>query len=133
MKEPKAMPKMIAEAQAARDKYGEDLTPEEEFLPHSGSAAARSQLAPTWVGTLSENSTASPTPGSGAVVEDVPEPSYYLMIRQRLICHHKLDLSQREGRKYVAAALQGRSYGGRLDEFSYSCNRRSVRQIVRGP
>ena len=67
------------------------------------------------------------------VVEDVPEPTYYLMIRQRLICHHKLDLSQREYRKHVAAALQGRSYGGRLDEFSYSRNRRSVRQIVRGP
>jgi hypothetical protein len=36
-------------------------------LPQSASYRERSgQLAPTWVGTLSENSTASPRPGSGA-------------------------------------------------------------------
>jgi hypothetical protein len=51
------------------------------------------------------------------VVKNVPEPSYYLTISQRLIRNHKLDRPQREREKRVAAALQSRSYGGRMDEF----------------
>ena len=39
------------------------------------------------------------------VVEDVPEPTYYLMIRQRLICHHKLACRCCSARQIVRRAI----------------------------
>src|SRR6266446_9922965 len=58
------------------------------------------------------------------VIEHVPEPSYDLSIRQRLISNHALHRPQRKCEKRVAAALQCRSYRGRMDELTYSRNRR---------
>src|SRR5260370_41598600 len=66
------------------------------------------------------------------VIEHVPEPSYDLSIRQRLISNHTLHRSQHKCEKRVAAALQCRSYRGRMDELTYSRNRRAVRKVVRG-
>jgi hypothetical protein len=66
------------------------------------------------------------------VVKNIPEAVNYLPISQGLIRRRKLERSQRECRKRVAAALQCRSYGGRMDEFSYPRNRRGIRKIVRG-
>jgi hypothetical protein len=43
------------------------------------------------------------------VVKNLPEPVNYLPISQRLIRRRKLERSQRECRKRVAAALQCRS------------------------
>ena len=65
------------------------------------------------------------------VIEHVPEPHYDLSIRQRLISNHALHRSQRKCEKRVAAALQCRSYRGRMDELTYSRNRRGVRKVGR--
>src|SRR6266540_3055640 len=43
-----------------------------------------------------------------------------------------LDRPQSECEKGVAATLQSRLYGGRMDELPYSRNRRGVRKVVRG-
>jgi hypothetical protein len=66
------------------------------------------------------------------VIEGVPETSYDLSVSLRLIRNYELDLTQHECEDCVAAAHQGRSYGGRLDEFAYSRNGRAVRKLVHG-
>jgi len=50
------------------------------------------------------------------IQEKVPEPTYHLAISPRLIRNDKLNGAQRESDKCVAAALQRRSYGGRVDK-----------------
>src|SRR6266511_164480 len=59
-------------------------------------------------------------------IENIPEASYDLSISLRLIRNHILDRSQRECEKRIAAAMQCRLYGGRMDEFAYSHNDRRV-------
>src|SRR4029453_519119 len=63
-------------------------------------------------------------------VEHIPEPDYNLSIRNRSIRNHKLDLPQREGEKCVAAGVQCRLDGGRMDELTDSRRRRGVGNVV---
>jgi hypothetical protein len=50
------------------------------------------------------------------IQENVPEPPYHLAISPRLIRNRKLDGTQRESEKRVAAALQRRLNGGGTDK-----------------
>jgi hypothetical protein len=51
------------------------------------------------------------------IQENLLEPPYHLAISLRLIRKHKLDGAQRENQKPVAAMLQRRLYGGRMEKF----------------
>jgi hypothetical protein len=51
------------------------------------------------------------------IQENAPELPYHLAISRRLIRNHKLDGTQRESEKRVAAALQRRLYGGGTEKL----------------
>src|SRR5262249_34173724 len=54
------------------------------------------------------------------VVKHLPQPIYGLPISLRMVGSHPLDCSQCKREECVAAALQGRSYRLRTDEFAES-------------
>src|SRR5262249_43712208 len=65
------------------------------------------------------------------VVKHLPEPIYGLPISLRMVGSHPLDCSQCKREECVAAALQGRSYRLRVDEFAESQHSRGIGKIMR--
>src|SRR5262249_33404470 len=59
------------------------------------------------------------------------EPIYGLPISLRMVGSHPLDRSQCKREKCVAAALQGRSYRLRTDEFAESQHSRGIGKLMR--
>src|SRR5215831_5430087 len=65
------------------------------------------------------------------VIKHLPEPIDGLPISLRMVGSHPLDRSQCKREKCVAAALQGRSYRLRTDEFAESQHSRGIGKLMR--